>query len=985
MNSTINNKSNRNQNTNNTPNSNNKNQNHCIKLIHWNCNSIKGQKIEELKEFLMQAKPDIVSLNEIKCNKSNANAIFSDITNYNVIFKARSNAGGGVALLIKNSIIFDEIQIDINNDIELIGANLTINRNNSKESLEIYSYYNPPNVNLNLEALNKILKDKTNTIIMGDLNAKNTIFGSDKTNKNGEILEDFITNSSAQILNSDFQPTYHNFKGNQADYHSCLDYVIGSTYIATIVSKCKTFNSCFLNSDHSPMETVLGIDSERNKDTCPDTNKLYNFDKANWSDFKIEIIDAIANISNEYLNSLNKDQLNEIIIKTITTAMENNIPKIKTRINPKKFNLPQDIIQTIRIRNKWQKIYRKHKHPESKKMVNSLNSIIRSEIANFKEQKWLNFLLNLGKNPISTVPFWKKINLVRNGRSSNKIGNLVVNGQIINDDNVKLNLFVDKLTKTFNHDPCEELSFDAENNQKVNENILSFLNNLSKPNNSNSKEFLTIKNSNNILFNGLNFNCNYDVKLTHIGEVKKAIKKSNNKPTLDQNGLSNKIIKKLPDRMVGLVVKLFNLCLLDNKFCYNWKNAFITMIPKKGDRTNINNYRPISSTSCLMKLFERIIASRLRKFMHQNKILIKYQSGFRNERQTKDNLMFLTQKSMENLQRKRKAICILFDIKQAFDKVWHLGLIQKLINHNLPVYLIVWFYEFLTKRTFNVKINGVVSQRVDIGCGVPQGAVLSPILFSLYINDIPLNTSPNNKYSFLFADDLAYLHLVKKISKKAVKAINVHLKNLEKWLAKWKLKMSNEKSHYIIFSNKDDKDQSIDLFLYNSRISKNNFPNFLGVILDRRLTFNKNFENLRKRCMDRMNVLKVLAHKSWKLSKSTLLQIYKTLVRSLLEYSMFTYPQLNQINKKRMQAIQNNALRVIYHKKFDESVSPLHDELKLPSIEKRAKTLTMEYLNKAKSNENPMIRELVEDYEHLKKYKYNNKNKRQSLLEYFNE
>ena len=154
--------------------------------------------------------------------------------------------------------------------------------------------------------------------------------------------------------------------------------------------------------------------------------------------------------------------------------------------------------------------------------------------------------------------------------------------------------------------------------------------------------------------------------------------------------------------------------------------------------------------------------------------------------------------------------------------------------------------EFLEGRSFAVKINGIVSNQNAIGCGVPQGAVLSPILFSLYINDIPLNNRHNNRYSFLFADDLAYLHIVKKISKRVVNAINDHLKSVETWLADWKLRMSPEKSHYIIFSNKDDKDQSIELYLHNQIITKNNFPTFLGVILDRRLTFNKNFENIRK-------------------------------------------------------------------------------------------------------------------------------------------
>ena len=120
------------------------------------------------------------------------------------------------------------------------------------------------------------------------------------------------------------------------------------------------------------------------------------------------------------------------------------------------------------------------------------------------------------------------------------------------------------------------------------------------------------------------------------------------------------------------------------------------MIPKKSnDKKDYNNYRPISQTPCLAKLFERMIAKRLNTFLKKNNIIINCQSGFRQNRQTKDSIFQLTQKVSETFNRKKKVCCIFFDIAAAFDKVWHNGLIYKLIQIKLPIYLIDWFKAFI--------------------------------------------------------------------------------------------------------------------------------------------------------------------------------------------------------------------------------------------------------------------------------------------------
>ena len=250
-----------------------------------------------------------------------------------------------------------------------------------------------------------------------------------------------------------------------------------------------------------------------------------------------------------------------------------------------------------------------------------------------------------------------------------------------------------------------------------------------------------------------------------------------------------------------IILHLINETVKQSKLPKNWKSSLISMIPKKQNNScNPKDYRPISLTSCLAKLSERLIMIRFKEFLDKNKITIKQQSGFRQKRQTKDNIFFLTQKAIETLNRGKRMCTIFFDIASAFDKVQHDGVIYKLIKLKCPKYIICWLKDFLTNRVFAVRINEWITKQLSISTGVPQGAVLSPVLFSLFINDIPINYSKNKNYSLLFADDLCAFYIYKK-KRTRVKQVQLYLDQIEQWLKSWRLMMAPHKCNYIVFSN----------------------------------------------------------------------------------------------------------------------------------------------------------------------------------------
>jgi hypothetical protein len=388
------------------------------------------------------------------------------------------------------------------------------------------------------------------------------------------------------------------------------------------------------------------------------------------------------------------------------------------------------------------------------------------------------------------------------------------------------------------------------------------------------------------------------------------------------------------------------------------------MIPKKASYSNDpKNYRPISLISCVGKLIEKIVKVRLVTSLDLNNALVTEQSGFRSNRRTTDNLLYLTQKTVECFNRGKNCLTVFFDIAKAFDRVWHNGLIFKLIQLKIPNYMIIWIKDYLNNRKFFVKLGEQSSCTGKIETGVPQGGVLSPILFSIFINDIPIRNELNKSNSVLFADDLATFFYFNKIGN-LNDIVNKYLKEIEKWLVKWKFKMSANKCCFIIFSKGSKKNElKLNLKLFNEIIPNNPNPVFLGVQFDEKLNFDSHIELLKKnKINNRLNLIKILSHRKWKLSHSTLLTIYYSLIRSLFDYIFFIINSVPDSSIVKIQRIQNSAIKNIFHCPPYTNLSNLESSLGVSSIVNRLTQLNLNYLNSCILNNNPLINKLINEY-----------------------
>ena len=186
-----------------------------------------------------------------------------------------------------------------------------------------------------------------------------------------------------------------------------------------------------------------------------------------------------------------------------------------------------------------------------------------------------------------------------------------------------------------------------------------------------------------------------------------------------------------------------------------WKLATLRMLLKPDKLPSLTtSYRPISLISSIMKLFERVIEQRLRSHLEHIGFINKHQSGFRKAKSTDDHLFRLSQSIMESFNRGEHVVAAFLDVEKAFDNVWHNGLRFKIFQLDLPTKMTRWLSDFLVGRLIQVNVNNFLSNQINPKAGVPQGSVLSPLRFLIYVNDLP---TPHHKQNSLsqFADDTA--------------------------------------------------------------------------------------------------------------------------------------------------------------------------------------------------------------------------------------
>jgi hypothetical protein len=311
--------------------------------------------------------------------------------------------------------------------------------------------------------------------------------------------------------------------------------------------------------------------------------------------------------------------------------------------------------------------------------------------------------------------------------------------------------------------------------------------------------------------------------------------------------------------------------------------------------------------------------------------------------------------------KKKKAAGILFDIQKAFDKVWHEGLLFKMHQIKIPNKIGKWIQNFLTNRKFYVSVNGQNSGCFSIYTGVPQGSVLSPILFILFMNDIPMQV-PNyiDNESLLYADDLFNFYCDKNLNRINI-ILQKYLDLLEEWLRKWRLKVAPHKCSYNIYTEHKTCKKELNLKIFGQKINKENNARYLGIYLDNNLNFGHHINQMKDRCLRKLNFLKVLKSKKSSCQTSTKIAVYNALVRSNLDFAGPLFNNISDGNKKKLESIQYHSMRIMLNCKYGASSTEMRERLGISTLAEHFAKLNNKYLSMALVK-NQLIADLFEQF-----------------------
>ena len=372
------------------------------------------------------------------------------------------------------------------------------------------------------------------------------------------------------------------------------------------------------------------------------------------------------------------------------------------------------------------------------------------------------------------------------------------------------------------------------------------------------------------------------------------------------------------------------------------------------------NHRPISLLPTLGKVYERVINSRLLSICDENEVIPDEQCGFRSEHGTQEQLLRVTDFISRSLNENKFALGVFLDIERAFDSVWHPAILLKLINHNFPSNLVKLVKNFLTGRTFRIKVNHSLSDVFNITAGVPQGAVLSPTLFNIFASDLPnsLELSPHgNLIVASYADDVA---LIVKSGKAnlAQEYLQSAITKITKWYRTNRIQLNADKTVLTLFT-RNYEPPSLKLKINSQIIQSSNEAKYLGVILDSKLKFSSHITKTLGKAYAAKNKLFPLLRHSSKLNLLNKKLIYTSFIRPLLTYGApIWHHMLTKTNKKKLQVFQNKFVRLITKAPWYCTNAQLHKDVDLELLSDHVAKLTNNFANKINVHPNKIISDL---------------------------
>ena len=821
-------------------------------FLQWNCRGLRGSWVD-LRVLISRYSPACICLQETMIGQSD----YPSPPGYRAFYSSLPGQGhsGGTAILVRNDIPYTSLHL--NTPLQAAVIQIFLNR-----PYTVCSLYLPPSDPISRVDLHRLVGGLPSPfLLLGDFNGRHPLWGDCAANPRGELVSDFIGDEGLGVLNS----------GDMTHFH-----VQNGTFTAIDLSLCSSdavldFNWQVLpdlyGSDHFPI--LLELAGSEPRPRLP----RWRLNKADW-----KLFTELATPARSAEDFSCCDEAAVYFTDVLQSAALQSVPKTSGRFPKRPVPWWTDEC-TAAVRARRAAFSRVRRHRGDRLCLEDFRRArarARRTLKTAQKDSWRGYVSSITSlTPLTHI--FNRVRKIAGKFTPSPPPVLSHGGDKVAEPKIVADLLADHFSNVSRKDPAAPMADARTRSEALGVDFTSA--------------------------GGESYNVPFSMP-----ELKTALSQcQDSSPGSDD--IPYVFLRHMPDPAFSFLLELYNSIWSNGDFPSSWRTAVVIPIPKPGkDHLQVSNYRPISLTSCLCKVLEKMVNSRLVWYLESGGYLSPVQYGFRKVRSTSHALLSLESSVCEAFACNHHQVTVFFDIGKAYDTAWCHGILLNLFDFGLRGRLPNFVRQFLSQRLLRVRVGSELSKVYPLENGVPQGSILSVTLFAVAINGV-CSALPVGVTGSLYVDDLCIsFHAARMslIERKLQLAINA----VSQWATERGFRFSSSKTVAMHFCRLRGVHPDPDLYLGNRRISCVEETRYLGLVFDSRLTWVPHLKYIKSACQRVLSLLRVLAHTSWGADRDTLLLLHRVLILSKLEYGCEVYSSATEARLRVLDSVHHTGIRL---------------------------------------------------------------------------